>query len=63
MLSGRFYRMPLASKKVYEGSFVPNTISDAVIFFLKFSVVYLLMCADNYQYIYLLLICDLVNQR
>lgn len=55
--------MPLASKNVYEGSFVPDAISDAVMFFLKFSVVYLLMCADNYQYIYLLLICDLVNQR
>lgn len=54
MLSGRFYRMPLASKNVYEGSFVPDAISDAVMFFLKFSVVYLLMCAECSVYLFII---------
>lgn len=45
MLSGRFYRMPLASKKVYEGSFVPDAISDAVMFFSEvFCCIFINVC-------------------
>lgn len=60
MPTGQRYRMLLASKKVYKGSFVPkamSTLNNKMLWCISVAVskliyAYVWMRADNYQYFY-----------